>query len=113
TIQPGRRISPDTAAQLTERYGPAATASVADAEEGKNNPDPPLVQAVKTLGPSNPITSAARETPDMLRLMMFALLVGVAITLIPPEAAAPFVNVMQSLFEIVTKIIDIVMQLAP
>lgn len=113
TIQPGRRLSPETAAQLTERYGPAATASVASAEEGQSNPDSPLVQAVKTLVPSNPITSAARETPDMLHLMMFALLVGVAITLLPPEAAAPFVNVMQSLFEIVTKIIDIVMQLAP
>lgn len=113
TIQPGRRISPETAAQLTERYGSAATERVADAAAGESNPDSALVQVVKTLVPSNPITSAARETPDMLHLMMFALLVGVAITLIPPEVAAPFLNVMQSLFEIVTKIIDIVMQLAP
>jgi DAACS family dicarboxylate/amino acid:cation (Na+ or H+) symporter len=44
---------------------------------------------------------------------MFALLVGVAITLVPGAAAGPFLDVMRGLFAIVTKIIDIVMRLAP
>jgi DAACS family dicarboxylate/amino acid:cation (Na+ or H+) symporter len=113
TIQPGRRIDPATTAQLEQRYGSEATQRVAVAKQSETNRDPALVQVVKTLVPSNPLASISSETPDMLHLMMFALLVGVAITLVPDAAAAPFLNVMRSLFQIVTKIIDIVMRVAP
>lgn len=113
TIQPGRRIDPSTTAQLEERYGSEATQRVAVAQQSEANQDSALVQVVKTLVPANPIASISSETPDMLHLMMFALLIGVAITLVPAAAAAPFLDAMRSLFQIVAKIIDIVMRLAP
>jgi DAACS family dicarboxylate/amino acid:cation (Na+ or H+) symporter len=113
TIQPGRRIDPNTTAQLQQRYGSEATQRVAVAQQSEANRDSALVQVVKTLIPSNPMASISSETPDMLHLMMFALLIGVAITLSPPAAAAPFLNAMRSLFGIVAKIIDIAMRLAP
>lgn len=112
TIQPGRRIDPSTTALLEQRYGSEATQRVA-AQQSETNRDSALVQVVKTLVPSNPIASISSETPDMLHLMMFALLIGVAITLVPGAAAAPFLDAMRSLFAIVAKIIDIVMRLAP
>jgi DAACS family dicarboxylate/amino acid:cation (Na+ or H+) symporter len=113
TIQPGRRIDPRTAAELQQRYGSEATQQVAVAKQSEANRDSALVQAVKALVPSNPMASISRETPDMLHLMMFALLIGVAITLVPAAAAAPFLDAMRSLFGIVAKVIDIVMRLAP
>jgi DAACS family dicarboxylate/amino acid:cation (Na+ or H+) symporter len=45
--------------------------------------------------------------------MFFALLIGIAITLLPSPVSAPFVNVMDSLFAITSKIIDIIMIFAP
>lgn len=113
TIQPGRRIDPSTTAQLELRYGSEATRQVEVAKQSETNRDSVLVQAVKALVPSNPIASISSETPDMLHLMMFALLIGVAITLVPAAAAAPFLDAMRSLFEIVAKVIDLVMRLAP
>jgi DAACS family dicarboxylate/amino acid:cation (Na+ or H+) symporter len=113
TIQPGRRIDPATATMLEERYGSDASRQVESATESGGPTDSPLTQVVKTLVPSNPMASMSTETPNMLHLMMFALLIGIAVTLIPAEATAPFVSMMASLFEIVSKIIDLVMRMAP
>ena len=49
----------------------------------------------------------------MLHLMFFALIIGVAITLLPETVAAPFVRGMGALFEITSKIIDLIMKVAP
>src|ERR1044071_3705718 len=45
--------------------------------------------------------------------MFFALMIGIAITLMPSPVSAPFVAVMGSLFVITSKIIDIIMKFAP
>jgi len=115
TIRPGERVNPETAAALKERYSSnAATATDAQkkaAEAAKN--DSPLMQAVKTIVPRNPINSVAGENPNMLHIMFFALIIGIAITLMPAPISSPFVSVMESLFAITTKIIDIIMKIAP
>ena len=45
--------------------------------------------------------------------MFFALIVGLAATLIPDQAARPFVRGMEGLFQISTKIVDMIMKFAP
>jgi DAACS family dicarboxylate/amino acid:cation (Na+ or H+) symporter len=45
--------------------------------------------------------------------MFFALIIGIAITLIPASVTAPFVSFMQGLYEITAKIIEIIMKFAP
>ena len=112
TIQPGRRIDPNTAAQLEQRYSSEATRSVAAATQASDE-DAPLMQVVRTLVPSNPIASIASPTPNMLHLMFFALLIGMGITLMPVASAAPFLDAMRSLFDVTTKVIDMIMRLAP
>jgi len=115
TIRPGERVNPETAAALKEKYSSnAATATDAQkkaAEASKS--DSPLMQAVKTIVPRNPINSVAGENPNMLHIMFFALIIGIAITLMPAPISSPFVSVMESLFAITTKIIDIIMKIAP
>jgi DAACS family dicarboxylate/amino acid:cation (Na+ or H+) symporter len=111
-VQPGRRIASDTSAALEQRYGSDAAARVEAARQSASR-ETPLMQVVRTLVPSNPFADAAAETPNMLHVMFFALLVGVAITLIPAEAGAPFVTFMDSLFAISSRIIQMIMQIAP
>ena len=114
TIRPGERIDPATATALSQRYGSDATRRVEDAQRsGAAAADSPLMQVVKTLVPSNPVNAVSLETPNMLHLMFFALVIGVAISLIPAASAAPLVQVMQSVYEVTAKIIDLIMRLAP
>jgi DAACS family dicarboxylate/amino acid:cation (Na+ or H+) symporter len=50
---------------------------------------------------------------DMLAVIFFALLFGAALTLIPKERAEPMVKVIEALGDVVIKIIDFAMKLAP
>ena len=49
----------------------------------------------------------------MLHLMFFALILGIAVTLISPAVTAPFIRALEALYEISAKIIDIIMKFAP
>lgn len=111
TVKPGQRIDPDTAAELEAEYGQVAAAEVSarQAEEAK----PVLTQVIETLIPENPFAAVASETPNLLHLMFFALVLGLAATMVREEVTAPFIAVLQGLFEISTKIIDGIMKIAP
>lgn len=112
TIRPGERIDPATASALEQRYGTDATRQVENATKGVAA-DSPMMQVVKTLVPANPVAAMSSETPNMLHVMFFALFLGIAITLIPEPRSAPFVRLMEALYQISAKIIDIVMKIAP
>lgn len=112
TIRPGTRIDTATRADLMARYG--ATAEKTAAAVTKTTPgDTPLMAVVKTIVPINPLESAARPTPDMLGLMFFALIFGVALTLIAPGKAAPVVNFFTTVYEAVAELIGLIMKIAP
>ena len=120
-IRPGERVDPATRAALEERYATDAATQVAAATK-KPAPESALMTVVKTLVPSNPAAAVAgirpgeerqTDTPNMLHLMLFAVLLGVAATLVKPEVTAPLLAALQALFEISCKIIDIIMKVAP
>lgn len=122
TIKPGKRVDPATSAALQQRYSSDATKRVEDAKKASENKDSILMVVVKTIVPSNPMASIAgikpgeekqTDTPDMLHLMFFSVLLGIAATLIPTPVAAPLLRGLQALFEISAKIIDIIMKFAP
>ncbi|HEY6188365.1 MAG TPA: dicarboxylate/amino acid:cation symporter [Pyrinomonadaceae bacterium] len=114
TIRPGKRIDPATSAALQQRYSSVAAKSVEDAQKtSASNQDSPLLSVVKTIVPSNPVAAIAGETPNMLHLMFFALIVGIAITLIPLPVTAPLLRGLEALYEITAKIIDMIMKIAP
>lgn len=111
-VRPGERISEATAQDVQTRYAVDAASRVTAAQQATDK-DSPFLSAVKTLVPSNPITAVASETPNMLHLMFFALILGIAATMVPEDVAAPVIGFMQSLFEISARIIDIIMKTAP
>jgi DAACS family dicarboxylate/amino acid:cation (Na+ or H+) symporter len=115
TIRPGERINADTAAQLKEKFSGNAKTRVQDQQKAAEaaKAESPLMSVVNTIVPTNVFTSISSATPNMLHIMFFALIIGVAVTLMPAPVSAPFVGVMDSLFQITTKIIDIVMKFAP
>ncbi len=113
TIQPGRRIDPATSAALQERYATDATKTVQAATQSATT-SKPLMQVVETIVPKNPFYAiGGREDPNMLHLMFFGLVIGIAITLLPAAVTTPFLNVLQGLYEITAKIIELIMKFAP
>ncbi|HMO81608.1 MAG TPA: dicarboxylate/amino acid:cation symporter [Pyrinomonadaceae bacterium] len=115
TIRPGERISQETASALKSEFSSkgteAAEAQRKAAEAAKA--DSPLMQAVKTIVPSNILNSVASPSSNMIHVMFFALILGIAITLLPATVSAPFVGFNEALFAISAKVIDIVMKFAP
>lgn len=112
TIKPGKRISPETSAALQAKFGSDAKKTVQTTQSAKDT-DTPFMSAVKTIVPRNIFNSLGAENPNMLHVMFFALIIGIAITLLPAPVSVPFVSFMESLFAITSKIIDLIMKFAP
>ena len=105
-VKPGSRLDPAIQAELLETYSSAATATAevsANQEFGINT----LVSLV----PRNPIRSAVEL--DLLGLIFFAIIFGAALTLIPAERAQPVVRLLEGLNDVVIKIVEFAMKIAP
>ncbi|HMA42234.1 MAG TPA: dicarboxylate/amino acid:cation symporter [Gemmatimonadales bacterium] len=71
----------------------------------------PGVDMVVNIVPRNPVKAAADL--DMLGIIFFSVMVGVALTLIPEEKSKPVQKLLEAGGDAIVKIIDIAMQLAP
>lgn len=109
TVRPGTRLDPATRDLLMTEY--------ADASKQVGPPPPtnesPLMSFARTLVPANPLESMARSTPDMIGIMFFSIVFGAALTLVSRESAAPVMSVLEGIFKVIAKVIDIVMKVAP
>ncbi len=114
TIRPGKKIDPATSAALQQRFANDANTRVQDAQKASTAPTTPLMSVVETIVPKNPFYAiAAREDANMLHLMFFALMLGIAITLIPVTVTAPLLRVLEGVYEVTAKIIEMIMKFAP
>jgi DAACS family dicarboxylate/amino acid:cation (Na+ or H+) symporter len=114
TIRPGERIDPGTSAALQQRFATAASKTVEDATKASSATPSPLMAVVETIVPKNPFYAiAGKEDPNMLHLMFFGLVIGIAITLLPVTVTAPVLRVLEGLYEITAKIIEMIMKFAP
>ena len=122
TIRPGKRIDPATSAALEQKFGSKATQEVDAVTKASGAKKSPLMTVVETLVPKNPLASIVgikageekqTDTPNLLHLMFFALILGIAITLIPVSVTAPLLRGLEAVYQISAKIIDIIMKFAP
>ncbi len=113
TIQPGKRIDPAVSENLKQQYSKDAAKTVETTVTSAQSTDAPLLKVVKTIVPTNIFYSVGKETPDMLGLMFFALFLGICLTMVPPDTAAPLIRVLEAVFGAVEAGIQIVMRLGP
>lgn len=69
------------------------------------------IQTLVNIVPRNPVAAAARG--DMLGVIFFSLIFGVALGRVPAERAHTLRQALHGLGEVMTEIIDLVMKLAP
>lgn len=115
-VRPGERINPETTAALQAEYGNTGQDRVGATEQAmqqKAKDDVPVItQLVETLVPLNPVSSMT-GTPNLLHIMFFALVLGMAATLVPKGTVEPFLGFFEGLYEISVVIINGIMRLAP
>lgn len=113
TIRPGERIAPETATLLQERFGAAAEERVGFTADTTATNRPVLQQVIETIVPQNPIAAVAAPVPNLLHLMFFALILGVAAAALGPERTGPLIRVLEALYEMSVRVIEWVLKLAP
>lgn len=104
---------PDLLAEVAGKFSDETQRFSLGLRKAVASEDTALMSVVKTIVPSNVFNSVSGTSPNMLHIMFFALITGIAITLLPTPVSAPFVGFMESLFAIMSKIIDIIMKFAP
>ena len=109
TIRPGNSISESTRMDLIAAYETDAGEKQAVAKKQKESG--PL-QALVDLVPDN-IFKATTENVNMLQVIFFALFFGVGLILIPPKKAKPVKDFFDGFNEVILKLIDLIMLIAP
>lgn len=104
-LEPGRGIPPELGAELMSQTGDRA-AQIAAGRENVSG-----MAVLLNIVPRNPVQAAANG--DLIAVMFFALMFGVAATVVRSEGTRTFVSAMQGVYDICLKLIDWVIRLAP
>jgi DAACS family dicarboxylate/amino acid:cation (Na+ or H+) symporter len=104
-IRPGAGLDPEVRTRLVEAYQGQATGAMGLAEGALG------VETFVRIVPRNPVQAAANG--EMLGVIFFALMLGIGLTMISEERAAPLVKVLESLAHVTIAIIELVMKFAP
>jgi DAACS family dicarboxylate/amino acid:cation (Na+ or H+) symporter len=105
-IRPGESLDPEVRTQLLAEYSGEAGEKVAASEATTFG-----IQTFINIVPRNPVTAAA--SGDMLGLIFFTLIFGIALTMIDPARAAPVVRFLEGVSDAVMLMIHFAMKIAP
>jgi DAACS family dicarboxylate/amino acid:cation (Na+ or H+) symporter len=105
-IRPGDALDPAIRTALMAEYSAQAGEKVAASQETRFG-----INTLVNIVPRNPLAAAANG--DMLGLIFFSLMFGIALTLIAEEAARPVMRVLEGINQAVMVMIGFAMRLAP
>jgi proton glutamate symport protein len=108
-IKPGDSLPQETRESLMALYDDAVgTKAEKAAEVRSQGPLQPLIEIV----PEN-IVKAAADNSSMLQVVFFAIIVGIALLQIPKEKAKNFINFFDAFNDVIIKIVEYIMLIAP
>lgn len=110
-LKPGDGISEATVAQLEETYSKDSGVQSKLDEALKQKDSGPL-QFLVDMVPSNAF-KAFSDNGNMLQVIVFTILIAISMLLIGEEKARPLKNFFDSLNEVVLKMVDLIMLIAP
>jgi len=108
-VQPGEYITQETIAELTSSNQDKAVNIVENAVSQKSKG--PL-QFVVDIVPEN-IFGAASNNSNMLQVIFFAIFLGISMLLVKEEQSEPLKKFFDSLNDVVLKMVDLIMLIAP
>ena len=108
-VQPGNTFSQEKRMELKQEYASKAGAKIDAASNVKE--DGPL-QFVVDIVPSN-FLSAASDNSNMLQVIFFAILFGIAMIMLPNDKTVYVKGFFDGINDIILQIVDIIMMAAP
>lgn len=109
TFRPGDGFDPVERARLLETLAPQAQKVVTQAAAASSP-----IDALLSIVPRNPFEALVRAFDgEMLAVMFFAVLLGVALVTTPREKTAGLVSALEGLYAVSLRLIDLAMALAP
>ena len=108
-LQPGNKVPYDMQSKLQETYQADASYRADSAQEVKERG--PL-QLFIDMVPSN-FFEAASNNRNMLQIVFIALLIGIGLIQIPKKKSKPVLNLFEGLNDVIIKLVDIIMLIAP
>lgn len=111
-FEPGAAISAQTRDLLAAQFSGEAASKVAAADEAREFFSGSALQILVGLVPENIVLSMTSNR-DLLKVILFALAFGIALTLIPKERSAPVAAVLEGVNDAMIKLIGLLMKLAP
>lgn len=105
-IQPGNALDPAVRTQLLAEYAAQAGETVAASQQGLFG-----IHTFVNIVPRNPVAAAANG--DMLGLIFFSLMFGIALALLAKDVAGPVLRLLEGINQAVMVIIGFAMRLAP
>jgi len=108
-VQPGKILPEETRNSLMESYSESVEGRGDAAQEVL---DRSPLQFIVDIVPEN-FFDAASNNSNMLQVVFVAVLLGIGIVKIPLQKTQPLINVFESLNDVVIKIVDLVMKMAP
>lgn len=108
-FEPGEQLPQETRDKLMTQFDAAAGSKASDAAAIKDaGPLQPIVDIV----PENLIAAAA-DNGSMLQVVFFAIIAGIALLQIPKDKAKTFTDFFDSLNDVIIKIVEYIMMIAP
>jgi Na+/H+-dicarboxylate symporter len=104
--KPGSRLDPTTKTRLLSSYEREATKDVELASQR-----PKIVELITRIVPKNPFESLT--SGDMLQVIFFAIMLGITVTMIPAGKGKVLIDFFDALSDVMTRMVHIVMKLAP
>ncbi|MCX5752622.1 MAG: dicarboxylate/amino acid:cation symporter [Candidatus Krumholzibacteria bacterium] len=104
--KPGAGLNPEVKAQLLQSYQGEAMKDLSLAKQA-----PRVIDVLTGIVPKNPIGSLAAG--DMLQIIFFAIMLGVAVTMVPGGKGKILIDFFEALSDAMTLMVHIVMKIAP
>ena len=108
-LEPGSTVPEDMKIKLQNTYQSAASGKLEAAQEVKERS---VLQPVVDIVPSNFFSSASNNR-NMLQVVFVAIIIGIALIQIPKEKSKPVLEFMEGINDLVIKLVDNIMLLAP
>ncbi len=105
-FKPGTGLTKETQEQLLANYADEAASKIDTALK-----KPGIGETLINIIPKNPVE--ALSGGEMLQIIFFALMLGIAITLIPQDRAKPVIKFFDGINEAMIKMVHIIMEFAP
>lgn len=107
-VAPGSLVTPGARDKIIAEYGNRATEVVSNAAQVREQG---VFGYLLNIVPTNPFSAIANA--QMLQVVATAFLLGVGLTLLPREKAAPVVGVCEAITEAIMKVVELFMLAAP